>query len=136
MKLLPWLFQVLNSMMILKSGLKHSLSIKFDERNFLMWSQQVNGVIIAHSLHHFILNPSIPLQFASHDHLENNTSAEYQKWLKQDQILFTWLLSSLSDNVLPRVLGCKHAYQVWNTRFTSSKLCLGLVFPSLDPSSR
>lgn len=28
-------------------------------------------------------------------------------------MLFTWLLSSLSDSILPRVVGCKHAWQVW-----------------------
>jgi hypothetical protein len=48
-----------------KSGLTHSLTIKLDENNFLLWSQQVNGVITAHNLHRFVVNPKIPLQFAS-----------------------------------------------------------------------
>lgn len=29
-------------------------------------------------------------------------------------MLFTWLLSSLSDSILPRVLGCKHSWEVWD----------------------
>jgi histone deacetylase 1/2 len=98
-----------------KSGLTHSLTIKLDEKNFLLWSQQVNGVITAHNLHKFILNPKIPLQFATEEEQATNTfSDEYRKWLMQDQTLFTWLLSTLFDGVLPRVLGCKHAYQVWD----------------------
>jgi hypothetical protein len=34
-----------------KSGLTHSLTIKLDENNFLLWNQQVKGVITAHDLH-------------------------------------------------------------------------------------
>lgn len=32
----------------------------------------------------------------------------------QDQALFTWLLSTISESVLPRLLSCKHAYEVWD----------------------
>jgi hypothetical protein len=90
-----------------KSGLTHSLTIKLDENNFLLWSQQVNGVITAHNLHRFIVKPQIPLQFASvEDRAIGRNSDEYQQWLVKDQTLFTWLLSTLSDGVLPRVLSC------------------------------
>lgn len=96
-----------------KSGLTHSLTIKLDEKNFLLWSQQVNGVITAHNLHRFVVNPQIPLQFASiEDCALGINSDEYQQWLIKDQTLFTWLLSTLSDGVLPRVLSCRHAHEV------------------------
>ncbi|PNY18109.1 retrovirus-related Pol polyprotein from transposon TNT 1-94 [Trifolium pratense] len=98
-----------------RSGLTHSLTIKLDENNFLLWSQQVNGVITAHNLHRFVVNPKIPLQFASiEDRATATNSAEYQQWLVKDQTLFTWLLSTISDGVLPRVLSCRHAYEVWD----------------------
>ncbi|MCI39633.1 retrovirus-related Pol polyprotein from transposon TNT 1-94, partial [Trifolium medium] len=81
-----------------KLGLTHSLTIKLDEKNFLLWSQQVNDVITAHNLHRFVANPEIPLQFASvTDRLDGKNSEEYQKWLFKDQTLFTWLLSTISD---------------------------------------
>jgi histone deacetylase 1/2 len=97
-----------------KSGLTHSLTIKLDENNFLLWSQQVNGVITAQNLHRLVVNPQIPLQFASvADRLDGKNSDEYQQWLFKDQSLFTWLLSTISDSVLPRVLNCKHAHEVW-----------------------
>ncbi|CAJ2646763.1 unnamed protein product [Trifolium pratense] len=99
-----------------KSGLTHSLTIKLDEKNFLLWSQQVNGVITAHNLHRFVVNPEIPLQYSSvTDRLDGKNSEEYQKWLFKDQTLFTWLLSTISDGVLPRVLNCKHAHEVWES---------------------
>ncbi|MCH84910.1 retrovirus-related pol polyprotein from transposon TNT 1-94 [Trifolium medium] len=67
-----------------KSGLTHSLTIKLDEKNFLLWSQQVNGVITAHNLHRFVVNPQIPLQFASvADRLDGKNFDEYQQWLSK-----------------------------------------------------
>ncbi|MCI60825.1 retrovirus-related pol polyprotein, partial [Trifolium medium] len=67
-------------------GLTHFLTIKLDEKNFLLWSQQVNGIITAHNLHRFVVNPEIPLQYASvTDRLDGKNSDEYQKWLFKDQ---------------------------------------------------
>jgi histone deacetylase 1/2 len=98
-----------------KTGLTHPLTIKLDEQNVLLWSQQVNGVITAHNLHRFVVNPEIPLQFDSiENHMLGQNSDAYQKWLVKDQTLFTWLLSTLSEAVLPRVLSCRHAYEVWD----------------------
>ncbi|MCI37693.1 retrovirus-related pol polyprotein from transposon TNT 1-94, partial [Trifolium medium] len=73
-----------------KLGLTHAITIKLDEKNYLLWSQQVNGVITAHNLHRFVVNPEIFLQYASvADHLDGKNSDEYQKWLFKDQTLFT-----------------------------------------------
>lgn len=93
----------------------HPLSIKLDDTNFLIWSQQVEAVIIAHKLHRFVVNPDIPLKYSSEvDRAQDKVSDAYEKWLVQDQMLFTWLLSSLSDSFLPRVLGCKHSWEAWD----------------------
>ncbi|GAU43936.1 hypothetical protein TSUD_135840 [Trifolium subterraneum] len=97
-----------------KSGLTYSLTIKLDEKNFLLWIQQVNGVITVHNLHWFVVNPEILLQYATvADRLDGKNSEEYKTWLFKDQSLFTWLLSSILDGVLPRVLKCKHSHEVW-----------------------
>jgi len=93
----------------------HKLSIKLTESNFLLWTQQVEGVIIVNQLHRFVVNPKIPARFASEAyHTCNRESDEYQQWLVQDQSLFIWLLSSLSESILPRTIGCKHSFQVWD----------------------
>lgn len=44
----------------------------------------------------------------------NIVSEKYESWIIQDQALFTWLLSTISESVFPRVLACKHAYEVWD----------------------
>lgn len=92
----------------------HALSIKLDEKNYLLWNQQVEAVIIAHKLHRFVINPVIPMKYASEYGRELDlVTDEYQRWIVQDQMLFSWILSSLSETILPRVIGCKHSWQLW-----------------------
>lgn len=91
-----------------------SLSIKLDDQNYLLWKQQVEAVIIAHKLHRCVVNPVIPPPFTSESNRTLGILLEaYQLWVVQDQTLFTWLLSSLSHSILPRFIGCKHSWQVW-----------------------
>lgn len=86
------------------------LSIKLDDKNFLLRSQQVEGIITAHKLHWFIVNLLIPVKYASDiDRDIDLVDEEYRRWLVQDQMLFTWLLPSLFGSILMRVLGCKHS---------------------------
>lgn len=94
----------------------HALSIKLNEKNYLLWNQQVEAVIIAHKLHRYVVNPIIPMKYATEfDREIDLPTDDFQRWLVQDQMLFTWILSSLSDSILPRVIGCKHSYQLWET---------------------
>jgi histone deacetylase 1/2 len=99
------------------SGTVHfapKLSIKLDEKNFLLWNQQVEGVIISHKLHRFVVNPQISPKYNSESDRELDIVSEaYDQWLVQDQMLFTWLLSTLAESVLPRTITCRHAFQVW-----------------------
>lgn len=91
------------------------LSIRLEEKNFLLWNQQVEGVITSHKLHRLLIDPEIPPQFTTNeDWLNQQYSDKYEKWLVQDQTLFIWILSTLSDMVLPRLLSCKHTHQVWD----------------------
>lgn len=97
----------------------HALSIKLTDNNFLLWNQQLEGVICAHKLHRYVVNPIIPVKYATETDRELDLQTEdYQRWLVQDQMLFTWLLSSLSESVLPQVIGCKHSWEVWDTIHT------------------
>lgn len=63
----------------------------------------------------FVVNLQIPAKFKTdQDRLLNNISEEYESWFVQDQALFIWILSTISELVLPRVLSCKHSYEVWD----------------------
>ncbi|MCI15979.1 retrovirus-related Pol polyprotein from transposon TNT 1-102, partial [Trifolium medium] len=59
-------------------------------------------------------NPQIPAKYDSKsDRQLDKVSEAYDKWLAQDQMLFTWLLSTQAESVLPRTVGCRHAFHVW-----------------------
>lgn len=54
-----------------------------------------------HKLHRFLANPPIPHKYATEaDRVDDNVSDEFEKWLFQDQTLFTWFLSTLSESVV------------------------------------
>lgn len=66
-------------------GFTHALSVKLDDRNFLLWTQQVEAVIIAHKLHKFVVNLVIPQKYATEtDRVLDLPTEEYERWIVQD----------------------------------------------------
>lgn len=62
-----------------------------------------------------MVNPQIAKKFKSEqDLIEGKVYDEYESWTAQDQTVFIWLLSTISDFVLPRVLSCKDVFEVWD----------------------
>lgn len=60
-----------------------------------------------------VVNPRIqPILKSKNDRLENCISEAYEEWMVQDQALLTWLLSIISESVLPRLVSHKYAYEV------------------------
>ena len=37
----------------------------------------------------------------------------FVEWEQQDQLLLSWMLSSISEKVLPRLVGYETSFQVW-----------------------
>jgi histone deacetylase 1/2 len=107
---------------IVSSTASHSfsqvVSCKLDEKNFLTW-QQVNAVLRGHQLEKFVVNPKIPLKFLSEAERElDSVNPEFLEWDRQDSLILSWLLSTLSESILARVVSCRHSYQVWDAIFT------------------
>ncbi|CAI8608272.1 unnamed protein product [Vicia faba] len=42
----------------------------------------------------------------------------YFVWLQKDQLLLSWLQSTLLSEILSRVLGCSHSHQLWDRLFS------------------
>lgn len=60
-----------------------------------------------YKLHRLLVNKTIPQNYMSEaDRVVDVVSEEFEKWLVQDKTLFTWLLSTLSETALTRVLTC------------------------------
>lgn len=96
----------------------HSFLVKLDNSNFLIWGQQVISAIRGHCLQSFVFNgPStIPPRFLSQgDAVLRRVSPEFQNWKRQDQLLMSWLLSSMSESILPRFVKLHFRFgNVWS----------------------
>ena len=93
----------------------NSLAKKLDDTNYLFWRQQIEPIIKAHKLQWFVVNPVIPPQYLSEtDCQDGKVNPAFEAWEVHDQMLLTWLQSTLSKSVLSRVIGSTHSYQVWD----------------------
>uniref|UniRef100_A0A803Q712 Retrotransposon Copia-like N-terminal domain-containing protein n=1 Tax=Cannabis sativa TaxID=3483 RepID=A0A803Q712_CANSA len=95
----------------------HKVSVKLDENNFLLWRPQVLSAIRGHRLQHFIsASHSPPRKFLNQeDEILNNVNPKFIDWEVQDQLLYSWLLSSMSDGILTRIVGAETSTQIWKT---------------------
>ncbi|CAJ2662267.1 unnamed protein product [Trifolium pratense] len=103
-----------------KSSLKFALTIseKLSEKNFHLWRQQVEPYINAHNLTDFVVCTRILPQFVDDDARRAGiVNPEYTVWRNRDQLLFSWLQSTLSGEILSRMIGCVHAYELWDRLF-------------------
>ena len=94
--------------------LSNPVALKLDEENYLPWRQQVESTIEGHNLLNHITGEGIPRKFASEADQENGTiSTDYQRWKKQDALMKSWLLASMSKPFTTRMLGCEFSHQIW-----------------------
>lgn len=85
---------------------KHILSIKLNNENFLLWKQQVMAVIRGHNLLQYLNSSGKPIRFLSQeDEIAGIVNSELSEWEQQDQLLVSWLLSSVTEGVLTRMVG-------------------------------
>ncbi|CAA0842233.1 Unknown protein [Striga hermonthica] len=91
------------------------ISIKLTDSNYLKWKQQTYSAIVGYGLENFIAADSLPpprfLSSGSGDPPALNP--EFAIWVRQDQLLMSWLLSSLSKNLLIMMVGKTTSREVW-----------------------
>lgn len=59
---------------------------KFDEKNFLLWRQQVDPFVNANNLQNYLYLRDIPNQFLTDDdRTTNRENPAYLTWITQDQ---------------------------------------------------
>uniref|UniRef100_A0A803Q9W1 Integrase catalytic domain-containing protein n=1 Tax=Cannabis sativa TaxID=3483 RepID=A0A803Q9W1_CANSA len=93
----------------------HSISIRLNDHNFLLWKQQVLAAIKGNRLLKFI-KETPPAEFlTAEDRAMNRVNQAFVDWEVQDQLLVSWLLSSMTESLLTRMVGCNSAQQIWST---------------------
>lgn len=100
--------------------------VKLDQNNFILWRAQILASIKGNGLEGFINgDQECPEQFLSSG---NNNGAEiltesesksinpeFIAWMKTDQLLLSWMMSSIQQNLLATVIDSTTSKQLWET---------------------
>ncbi|KAL5781189.1 hypothetical protein ACOSP7_006218 [Xanthoceras sorbifolium] len=107
-------------------SMKLALTVKLDNSNFLLWRQQVQAAVKGNRLFSF-LDPEVspPPKLSSN----GSISEEYLDWEQQDQALLVWILSSITQELLPEFVSCSTACEAWQTiqQLFSSQLTANIM---------
>ena len=89
---------------------------KLDQNNFLIWQKQVSTTIKGHRLQTYLSESSPrPAEFASEaDERNGIQSTAFLDWEQQDQLILSWLISSMTEGLLSRFINCENSSQVWS----------------------
>ena len=91
----------------------HQSTKKLNDKNFLLWRQQIKPTITVLGLNCFVANPQIPPRYLSDaNHDLDHVNPLFLMWQKQDKFMLVWLQSPLSSLILARVPRSTHLYQV------------------------
>ena len=87
------------------------IATKLHRNNYLAWKSQIVPALYGHDLYHF-LEEEPPAKLLTIDGQEKSNPLR-AAWNKQDQLLLSWLRSSLSDTILGQVVSCKTSAELW-----------------------
>ncbi|MBA0839176.1 hypothetical protein Goarm_004936 [Gossypium armourianum] len=91
------------------------VNILLDDSNYLLWRQQVLLAIKAHKLQGFLdLRTVLPPSIIPGDDGVLQENDEFIRFEQQDSAIASWLLSSVSQAVLPHLIGLDISAQIWN----------------------
>ncbi|KAK8540679.1 hypothetical protein V6N13_026995 [Hibiscus sabdariffa] len=106
------------------------INVVLDDHNYLLWHQQVFLIVKTHRLQKFIDgNVSPPPQYITQNS-QVRINPDFEAFEEQDGALATWLLSTVSESVLPHLIGLNTASEIWNTlhRIYSGKTTSRLMY--------
>lgn len=92
----------------------HSLSAKLDRSNYVFWRTQVLATVRAHGFEDLLdkfYKP--PTQFLPTPTGEHHANPDFFSWIRRDQYLMSWMLSSITESMLGNVTRCTTARDVW-----------------------
>ncbi|GAV62141.1 UBN2_3 domain-containing protein [Cephalotus follicularis] len=114
MSLAPSIYSVIQPLL---TNIHHFLSIKLTPTNYLIWRSQFLALLRGYYLLHFVDGTTQPPLQCLED---GSLNPAYAAWHKQDQLLLSWLFSSLTESVHAQVVGLDASRSVW--QFLTSAL--------------
>lgn len=91
----------------------HNISVRLDGNNYLLWKQQITTAIYGYGLEKHLVEDQIPPMFKTlQDEATASLNPDFVTWRRQDQLMMSWLLASMSEGMLTRVVGCNYAFEI------------------------
>ncbi|KAK6154372.1 hypothetical protein DH2020_008620 [Rehmannia glutinosa] len=95
-----------------------TLTIRFDRSNYVFWRAQLLATTRAHGFDGFLNGTAFPppqlISEVASTSLDSIFNPEYILWLRKDQFLFSWLLSSISESMLGHITRCTTSAKIWS----------------------
>jgi len=91
--------------------LNHTLPIKLDRTNYIMWRSQIDNVVFANGFDDFIDETSICPEKALSLGVLNPA---FIAWRRQDRTILSWIYSSLTPAIMAQIIGHNSSHSVWN----------------------
>uniref|UniRef100_A0A2N9EVL6 Integrase catalytic domain-containing protein n=1 Tax=Fagus sylvatica TaxID=28930 RepID=A0A2N9EVL6_FAGSY len=99
------------------------ISIKLDGTNYLQWTSQFLPILRSYDLLSIVDGSEVcPAKHLVTAEGKQDANPAYVLWNKKDQLVLSWLIATLTPNVLSTVYGLNTSRQVWNslaTRYAS-----------------
>ncbi|KAK6116197.1 hypothetical protein DH2020_050053 [Rehmannia glutinosa] len=90
------------------------LTVKLSENNFLVWRQQVLAAVRGYGLEGYLDGTLPPPERVSvNGDNQKIINPEFLAWTRQDQLIMSWILSSLSERILVSIVGLESSKTVW-----------------------
>ena len=93
------------------SPLAQLVTIKLEEDNYLLWKFQIENAILGYGLEdHVYGTDAAPPRL-----IQGNANPEFVRYQRQDRLLMSWILASISTSYLPQLVGCSSSQEIWTT---------------------
>ena len=92
------------------------INIKLDRSNYMFWKSQILPAARAHDLEAFLLGTKLkPSEHIADPSAPFATvvNPEYATWIRLDHYVMSWLLSSISEQMLGHVVHCRSSSEIW-----------------------
>lgn len=100
------------------NSIHQPLHIKLTPLNYLIWKNQFELALNFTRLHSFIdpsAQPSVKFSAPTAAGAPSVSNLEYETWWKKDHFLCNWIISSLSDQVIPYTIRLTSSAEIWDS---------------------
>ncbi|KAG6769080.1 hypothetical protein POTOM_024696 [Populus tomentosa] len=91
--------------------LNHTLPVKLDRTNYILWKSQIDNIVFANGFEDFIDGTSACPEKELSAGVINPT---FIAWRRQDRTILSWIYSSLTPAIMAQIIGYTTSQSTWN----------------------